>query len=152
MTYAELGQARGISTSSATRLAFRRKWRRQQGNDGAARVAVPVGEDKPADDDRTTKRGDITPAIRVLETAVSSLTEAREAADRRADAAEARADRAEAGREAADRRADALQARLEAVDAARQQAEQAAEERRQADAARRSLGRLARLRAAWRGE
>jgi hypothetical protein len=145
MTYAELGQARGISTSSATRLAFRRKWRRQQGNDGAARVAVPVGEDKPADDDRASKRGDITPAIRVLETAISSLTEAREAADRRADAAEARADDERS-------RADALQARLEAVDAARQQAEQAAEERRQADAARRSLGRLARLWAAWRGE
>ena len=65
LTYAELGQARGISTASATRLAFRRKWRRQHGNDGAARVAVPVGEDRPADDDRMTKQGDVTPVIRV---------------------------------------------------------------------------------------
>ena len=47
MTYAELGQARGISTASATRLTFRRKWRRQKGNDGIARVEVPVGEDRP---------------------------------------------------------------------------------------------------------
>jgi hypothetical protein len=44
MTYAELGAARGISTASATRLAFRRKWSRQVGNDGIARVSVPVSE------------------------------------------------------------------------------------------------------------
>jgi hypothetical protein len=44
MTYAELGRVRGISTASATRLAFRRKWQRQRGNDGTARVAVPVSE------------------------------------------------------------------------------------------------------------
>ena len=50
MTYAELGQARGISTASATRLAFRRKWRRQGGNDGIARVAVPADEAKPQSD------------------------------------------------------------------------------------------------------
>ena len=54
MPYAELGQARGISTASATRLAFRRKWRRQGGNDGIARVAVPTGEDQPRHDDRET--------------------------------------------------------------------------------------------------
>ena len=41
LTYAEIGRARGISTASANRLAFRRKWRRQTGNDGIARVAVP---------------------------------------------------------------------------------------------------------------
>jgi hypothetical protein len=44
MTYAELGRVRGISTASATRLAFRRKWQRQAGNDGTARVAVPANE------------------------------------------------------------------------------------------------------------
>jgi len=44
MTYAELGHVRGISTASATRLAFRRKWQRQAGNDGTARVAVPANE------------------------------------------------------------------------------------------------------------
>jgi hypothetical protein len=50
LTYAELGQARGISTASATRLAFRRKWRRQPGNDGIVRVAVPADEDQPRSD------------------------------------------------------------------------------------------------------
>jgi hypothetical protein len=46
MTYAELAEARGISVASATRMAFRRKWKRQPGNDGTARVAVPIGEEK----------------------------------------------------------------------------------------------------------
>jgi hypothetical protein len=46
MTYAELGKARGISAKSAERLAQRRRWLRQIGNDGMARVVVPVGEDR----------------------------------------------------------------------------------------------------------
>jgi hypothetical protein len=67
-----------------------------------------------------------------------------------------RADRAEAGREAERSRADALADQLLAVQQVRRQAEealQAVEARWAADnTARRSLGRLARLRAAWRGE
>lgn len=46
MTYAELGSARGISPKSAERLAQRRHWPRQLGNDGIARVLVPFGEDR----------------------------------------------------------------------------------------------------------
>jgi hypothetical protein len=46
MTYAELGSARGISPKSAERLAQRRRWPRQLGNDGIARVLVPFGEDR----------------------------------------------------------------------------------------------------------
>ena len=45
MTYAELGSARGISAKSAERLVQRRRWPRQIGNDGIARVLVPLGED-----------------------------------------------------------------------------------------------------------
>ena len=41
MSYADLGSAREISAASAKRLAIRRHWRRHQGNDGTARVAVP---------------------------------------------------------------------------------------------------------------
>jgi hypothetical protein len=51
MTYAELAEARGISKASAARLVMRRKWTRRRGNDGGARVAVPVGEDQPKHDD-----------------------------------------------------------------------------------------------------
>jgi hypothetical protein len=54
MSYRELGESRGISAASAKRLALRRHWRRQQGNDGTARVAVPVTEAAPHD----TRPGD----------------------------------------------------------------------------------------------
>lgn len=42
MTYAELAEARGIKEPAAVRLVQRHKWERQPGNDGAARIAVPV--------------------------------------------------------------------------------------------------------------
>ena len=45
MTYAELAEARGITTGSAEQLARRRRWPRQLGNDGMVRVTVPLGED-----------------------------------------------------------------------------------------------------------
>ena len=41
LTYAELGQRRGISRQSAERLARRRRWHKTIGNDGQTRVAVP---------------------------------------------------------------------------------------------------------------
>jgi chromosome segregation ATPase len=133
MTYAELGHARGISTASATRLAFRRKWRRQGGNDGIARVAVPAAEAQQRSD-RThdigdDDRGDITRVVSALETAVASLTKRAEAAEsradraeqaisterERADRAEARTDKAEQGRDAERTRADALRDQIEAL-------------------------------------
>ena len=42
MTYAELGEAVGRSEIAARCVALRRRWRRVLGNDGEARVAVPV--------------------------------------------------------------------------------------------------------------
>jgi hypothetical protein len=42
LTYAELGAALGITPASAKRLAIRRAWAKTAGNDGKARVAVPV--------------------------------------------------------------------------------------------------------------
>lgn len=42
LTYAELGAALGITPASAKRLAIRRLWPKAQGNDGLARVAVPI--------------------------------------------------------------------------------------------------------------
>ena len=77
MSYAELGQARGISTASATRLAFRRKWRRQGGNDKTARVAVPIEETMPKTDTPrmvgVMSGGDIARAITALESALAEL-------------------------------------------------------------------------------
>jgi hypothetical protein len=42
MSYAELGQARGISKESALKLALRKKWRKQADNRGTVRVCVPT--------------------------------------------------------------------------------------------------------------
>jgi hypothetical protein len=42
LTYAELGEVLHIGRESARQLAKRRRWARQQGNDGQARVGVPV--------------------------------------------------------------------------------------------------------------
>jgi FtsZ-binding cell division protein ZapB len=104
MTYAELADARGISTASAIRLTFRKKWRRQAGNDGIARVAVPNGEETPRreakDDDTHADTPDTIPdishALKVLELAVSTLRERAEAAEKRSDHAEDRADKLQA--------------------------------------------------------
>ena len=42
LTYAELAEALGITPASAKRLAIRRGWPKQLGNDGKARVMVPL--------------------------------------------------------------------------------------------------------------
>lgn len=44
LTYAEAGQALGIKPSSVKRLSFRRHWPRRTGNDGHARVELPLAE------------------------------------------------------------------------------------------------------------
>jgi hypothetical protein len=42
LTYDELGQIRAIGRESAVKLAQRKRWRRIPGNDGIARVLVPL--------------------------------------------------------------------------------------------------------------
>jgi hypothetical protein len=85
LSYGELGQARGISTASAIRLVFRRKWRRQDGNDGTVRVAVPVEEANPqrevADSDGDGIGREIGQVVGLLETATAMLRERGEEAD-----------------------------------------------------------------------
>ena len=148
MSYAELGRSRGISTASAKRLSNRRRWRKQAGNDGTTRVAVPVDEAVPRETASGDDPGDVSFNARALGILESALTEANkraEAALALADRADARADRAEARAEAAEHAAK--QAQGEALATA-----QAAEAVRRADAARKARGLLARLRAAVRGE
>ena len=85
LSYSELGQVRGISTASAIRLVFRRKWRRQDGNDGTVRVAVPVDEANPqrevADNDGDGIGREISQVVGLLETATAMLRERGEEAD-----------------------------------------------------------------------
>jgi small-conductance mechanosensitive channel len=165
LTYAELGQARRISTASATQLAFRRKWRHQGSNDGIVKVAVPADEARPQEgvvpddgDNRDGDEGDIGRLVTALKTTVSTLREqlARETA--RADSAESaqyalseQLGHAETAGSKAEVEITALRVRLTQARAQAQHAAQAAAELRQADAARRGLGVLARIRAAVRG-
>ena len=167
LTYVELGQARGISTSSATRLAFRRKWRRQVGNDGTARVAVPVTETHPrpdkAPDDRNDARhddrGDISRIVMVLETSVASLTERAIAAEKRADRAEIRAESAESRANRAEqslaeerKRADQLELAQDKLETERDEAEERAKNAEHDKASASGAGRREELAKARRRE
>jgi hypothetical protein len=169
LSYRELGQARGLSTASAIRLAYRRKWRRQDGNDGTVRVAVPVDEANPqrevADSDGDGVGRDIGQAVSLLETAAAMLRERGEEADMMLAALNANAEEAlalaeaetvterEARRQAEGARADA-EARLskvrENVERVRREAEaqlmteQVAREKAEAEAAQLRLENQAR--------
>jgi hypothetical protein len=169
LSYRELGQARGLSTASAIRLAFRRKWRRQDGNDGTVRVAVPVDEANPqrgvADSDGDGVGRDIGQAVSLLETAAAMLRERGEEADVMLAALNANAEEAlalaeaetvterEARRQAEGARADA-EARLskvrQDVERVRREAEaqlmteQVAREKAEAEAAQLRLENQAR--------
>jgi hypothetical protein len=169
MTYAELAEARGIDKASALKLAFRHKdWPRRKNNRGQMQVCVPAdwaaGQDKSRDES-TDASIDLSSITNRFDAALATLRERAEAADQRAD----RAEQALAGERS---RADVLRERLDsqaaeltaarvgqeqaegaavADRAARERAEAEARQLREAEAVRQSLGRWARLRAAWRG-
>ncbi len=161
LSYGELGQVRGISTASAIRLVFRRKWRRQDSNDGTVRVAVPVDEANPqgevADNDGDGVGRDIGQVVGLLETAAAMLRERGEEADVMVAALHATAEEALARAEAetttereARRQAEGARAAAEAQLSeiregfererreaeARRVTEQAAREKAEAEAAR----------------
>jgi hypothetical protein len=164
MTYAELAEARGISLTSATRMAFRRKWKRQPGNDGTARVAVPIGQDgkptKPAHGAREADQDGKArePGNGVTLAAIGALRAELDREHGRADALqaelvtekEARA-RAEGREEAERQRADRAEAEASELRTLSQRAEQRAAAV-EADAAQWwRQSRWRRLKAAWRG-
>lgn len=124
LSYREMAAALAIAPKSAQRLAQRRKWPRQPGNDGQVRIGVPVDRLPPAIDaieptDPPTVAPSSSPAspptvdnqvhlaLARLEVEVAGLRElvaaerARaEAEGRRADGEARRADAAEADRDA----------------------------------------------------
>ena len=113
LSYTELAAERGISRASAIRMVRRQRWRRQAGNDGEARVFVPI-DALPGDETGGRDTGqtpDMPPGdLSALEDAVAALRERAEAAERRAEAAEA-------DRRQADARADAAMAHVDQVTA-----------------------------------
>jgi len=167
-TYAQAGARLGISAQAVRAHAKRNWWPRQRPNDnphGPVLVAIPENFRPQRIHGRAESDGlklaleQADKRVAIAEAQVVTAEAHRQAAEARIEKAEARADRAEAlaaqaaeeaekGREAARVANDAAQA------AARAAAEALAEadKLREAEAARKARGRLARLRAAWRGE
>jgi hypothetical protein len=135
-------------------MAFRYKWRRQERNDGTARVFVPFSALHGKGSGSAIER-----MAAAIEAATGLFPQRVEAAETRADQAEARAQRAqitaEVQRSRADRaehdldrersRAAELQSRLDI-------ALQVTDALCRAEDARRGLSLLWRLRAAWQSE
>jgi hypothetical protein len=145
-TYAEAGRRLGITPEAVRAHAKRQKWQRQRPNsDPHGPVLVEV----PADFRPLRVVGGHDPGqSTVMTEAIEALRDALAMFEGRADRAEARADRADADRRAAE--ATAAAAVLEA-EKGRAAALKEVEQLREAEAARKARGRLARLRAAWRG-
>ena len=129
LSYDELADMLGIERESARHLAFRRRWRRTKGNDGKARVDVPLEAlpqpgpvtptggrpDSPTDSITDTPAGSITGS----ETVLSRHIERLEAmlTDAQARLANVEADRDVARGEARDavRAREAVEAQLAAL-------------------------------------
>ena len=83
MTYAELGQHRGISARAAVRMTQRQRLRRQPGNDGKVRIWVPRDMLEPAR--RASQRpvrndsaGDETGAVAAMQAAFQTTLAAKD--------------------------------------------------------------------------
>jgi hypothetical protein len=166
MTYTELATARRITTSSAIKLVLRRGWRRQKDNHGIMRALVPPDGWEPARGRNGDADPNVTEAIGALEASIAALRDRAEAAEQMARLERERADRAVQARNGELMRGNSLRDRidnlraeladaLEALEVARYEAWealQAAAEMREADATWHALGRIERVRRAWRGE
>jgi hypothetical protein len=152
MTYGELAEIRQIGRRAAVRLAQRHRLRRQPGNDGATRVLVPSTLATLPSHRPTASPVDDAG----VNGAVAEANRRADEAHKRADTALALVDKTLAQLTEERARADALRERLEfelgMARGAVQQAQDAAEQLRQAEAARKARRLLARLRAAVRGE
>jgi regulator of protease activity HflC (stomatin/prohibitin superfamily) len=132
LTYDELAARLGIERESARQLAIRKRWTRQRGNDGKARVAVPdeaLPSLAPADDtghDPSERTSDDpshdTDVARVLTRHIERLEQALATAEEKAvrlegerDAARDVTRQAEGEREAARADARAATAQAEAL-------------------------------------
>lgn len=165
MTYAELATARHITTSSAIKLVVRRRWRRQKDNHGTMRALVPPECCEPMRARHSDSDASVRDAISVLAASVTVLRERAEAAETTARMERERADRALQARDAERMRANTLRDRIDALRAElatvteameRAQAEvweaaRVMEELREAEASWHTLGRIERVRRAWRG-
>jgi hypothetical protein len=118
VTYDELGRIRGIGRESAVKLAQRKRWRRVPGNDGEARVSVPLdwlvpaktASEEASPDHSPQASPDIARVMVALEATIAALTV-------RAERAEAEADRAIAALHIEREQSSSERARVERAEA-----------------------------------
>jgi hypothetical protein len=164
ITYDELGRIRGIGRESAVKLAQRKRWRRIRGNDGEARINVPLDwlvstKDSPSPQASPDTSPDIGRLIAAFEATTAALTVRAERAEAEADPAIAatqversRAETAEAALTAEQAARAATTARAEIAETVLASAEAEAATLRQAEQERRARSLVGRIRAALRGE
>lgn len=91
---AELAEVRGISKRSASRLTRRYRWRRQKGDDGIVRVAVPAAELEFKPDEKTEAGvQELTVELQAMRTRMTDLRLAEAMARTRAEALQAEVER-----------------------------------------------------------
>jgi DNA repair exonuclease SbcCD ATPase subunit len=161
LTYREIGARLGLNVEAVRTRVRRAGLRTQPGNDGRTRVLVSdevfvesVNEDGRRLNERVNRTGDLTGLVALLTAAEARVSRLeRQLGAERDRVNEARSEVARLRAEMAEltARTDRAEQASTAAAAARQEAMQAAEEFRRTDAARRAMGRWARLRAAWRG-
>lgn len=94
LTYRELAERLGVKVESARKTAQRKRWKRVMGNDGQARVIVPLQaldrpKDVTPDSPKDSPVESPSPMPQDLEERIRLLQELVSAERRRADAAEA---------------------------------------------------------------
>lgn len=90
LTYRELAERLGMKPESARKTAQRKGWHRTIGNDGLARVIVPVEAfERPERVAEDTQGDGPAPLVRELEARIEVLKDLAAAERRRAEAAEA---------------------------------------------------------------
>ena len=125
LSYDELAERFGINRESARQLTLRKRWARRKGNDGRARVEVPLDALPAApSDDESRKTSDDTDLARALTRHIERLEQVVETATGQARKIEAERDAARAETRAAERARDdaysaerAIRAQVEALQA-----------------------------------
>lgn len=116
LSYDELAERLGINRESARQLTLRKRWARRKGNDGRARVEVPL-DALPASDSPSHDPAEDTDAIRALTRHIERLEQVIDKLEEQAGRFELERDVARDETRVAERDRDAARAQVEALQA-----------------------------------
>lgn len=118
LSYDELAERLGINRESARQLTLRKRWPRRKGNDGRARVEVPLDVLPVITSDSPSQNTfDETSAVHTLTRHIERLEQALDSAHERAGRFELERDEARNETRAAERDRDAARTQIEALKA-----------------------------------